>query len=300
MNARSGRGAPSSYEELVGLLRERSGTLSPSHRKLADRILADPEGVAFMTGSELANAVGVNEATVARFATTLGLPGYPGLTKLCRERLQEQARLLRRFDNIEQLVAEGGSITERAVAFDQSNLARTFSRIDEATWASAIQQLANCHAVHVMGLRLCHAPAFLMSYLLGLLREQVWNVAASAGMLTDDLRRVRSGDCFVSMSLDRYSADTVQAAEWAHSVGAHVITLTDNPSSPLAASADDAFYIDSVGTSVLNSVTAFTSIVQAIVAGVAQIHGSDVRATILEEEKMLQRFGVYTPTSASS
>jgi DNA-binding MurR/RpiR family transcriptional regulator len=289
--------APSSFEDLLGTLRDRFDSLSPAHKKLADRVRADPEGIAFMTGSELANVVGVNEATVARFASTLGLNGYPGLTKLCRERLQEQAQLLRRFDDLEQVVAEGGSVTERTVAFDQANIARTFSRIDGATWRSAVEHLAKCPAVHVIGLRVCHAPAILMGYLLGLIRESVWTVTASAGMLTDDLRRVRPGDCFVSMSLHRYSADTVRAAQWAHDVGAHVVTLTDNAGSPLAASADDAFFVDTLGTSVLNSMTAFTSLVQAITSGVAQARGSDVRGLLLEEEKMLQEFAVYTPPS---
>jgi DNA-binding MurR/RpiR family transcriptional regulator len=202
---------------------------------------------------------------------------------------------LRRFDDLEQLVAEGGSITERTVAYDQANIARTFSRIDEATWRSAVEHLANSAAVHVIGLRVCHAPAFLMGYLLGLIRENVWTVTGSAGMLTDDLRRVRAGDCFVSMSLHPYSLDTVRAAKWAHDVGAHVVALTDNAGSPLATSTDDAFYIETVSTSVLNSMTAFTSLIQAITSGVAQIHGSDVRATLFEEERMLEEFGVYAP-----
>jgi DNA-binding MurR/RpiR family transcriptional regulator len=295
MDAEPQSTAPSSFEDLLDTLRDRFDTLSPAHKKLADLVRADPEGIAFMTGSDLADVVGVNEATVARFATTLGLRGYPGLTKLCRERLQEQAQLLRRYDDLEQVVAKGGSVIECTVALDQANIARTFSRIDEATWRSAIEHLANCPAVHVMGLRSCHAPAFLMGYLLGLIRESVWTVTASAGMLTGDLRRVRPGDCFVSMSLHRYSADTVRVAQWAHDVGVHVVTLTDNAGSPLAASADDAFFIDTLGTSVLNSMTAFTSLVQAITSGVAQVHGSDVRAVLLEEEKMLQEFGVYAP-----
>jgi DNA-binding MurR/RpiR family transcriptional regulator len=300
MDAQPQPSAPSSFEDLLGTLRDRFDSLSPAHKKLADRVRADPEGIAFMTGSELAGAVGVNEATVARFATTVGLHGYPGLTKLCRERLQDQAQLLRRYDDLEQVVAEGGSVTERTVAFDQANIARTFSRIDEATWNSAVEHLANCPAVHVMGLRSCHAPAFLMGYLLGLIRESVWTVGACAGMLTDDLRHVRPGDCFVSMSLHRYSADTVRAAQWAHDGGAHVVTMTDNASSPLATSADDAFFVDTLGTSVLNSMTAFTSLVQAITSGVAQIHGSDVRAALLAEEKMLQEFAVYAPSSGVS
>jgi len=285
---------PQTFDELMILIRERRGSLSPSHQKLADRVQADPEGVAFMTVAELATAVGVNEATVVRFSAKLGLKGYPGLTRLCRERLQEQAQLLRRFDHLEHLTVDGASLLERIVALEQANIARTFARIDDVTWTSAVRHLADAPRVHVMGLRKCHAPAYLLGYLLRMLREEVSTVTAGTGTLTDELRRIRPGDCFVSISIHRYSADTVRAAEWAKSIGAHVIALTDNPGSPLASSADDAFFLDASSASVLRSMTAFTSVVQALAAGVAQIHGHEVHATLLEEEKLLHDFGVYS------
>ncbi|MEU6083633.1 MurR/RpiR family transcriptional regulator [Streptomyces sp. NPDC047108] len=286
--------APDTFDALVALLHERFATLTPSQRLLADRVMADPEGVAFMTVSELATAVGVNEATVVRFATGLGLGGYPGLTRLCRERLREQAQLLRRYDNLEQLGEEGGDLIERAVAQDRANISRTFARIDTASWDTAVRALAEAPRVHVLGLRKCHAPAYLLGYLLRMVREDVEIVAGGAGTLTDDLRRVRSGDAFVAVSIHRYTAETVRAFDWARARGARCIALTDNPGSPLAPLAAQAFFVDASGPSVLRSMTAFTSLVQALAAGVARVRGHEVRSTLLQEEELLEDFGVYT------
>jgi DNA-binding MurR/RpiR family transcriptional regulator len=284
---------PESFDELVTTIRARHETLTPSQRKLALRVMADPEAVAFMTVSELAAATGVNEATVVRFATVLGLKGFPGLTRLCQERLQEQAQLLRRFDNLQSVDHEGGGLIEQTVALDQANIARTFARIDERTWKSAVDRLAHAPRVHVLGLRKAHAPAYLLGYLLGMMRENVATIVASAGSLTDELRKVRSGDCFVAMSIHRYSVDTVRAAEWARQEGAHVIACTDNPGSPLVGPANDVFYVDASSASVLRSMTAFTSLVQAMSGGVAGELGHDARETLLEEERLLRGFGVY-------
>jgi DNA-binding MurR/RpiR family transcriptional regulator len=295
--ASSAQQAPGTFDELVARLQERLGRLTPSHRLLAERVMADPEGVAFMTISDLASAVGVNEATVVRFATALGLPGYPGLTRLCRERLREQAQLLRRYDNLEQLNVEGSDLLDRAAAQDRANVARTFARIDRAEWDAAVTALAKAPRVHVMGLRKCHAPAYLLGYLLRMLREEVEVVAGSAGTLTDELRRVREGDCFVAVSIHRYAVETVRAFEWARTRGARCIALTDNPGSPLAPLADHAFFIDASGPSVLRSMTAFTSLVQALAAGVAQAGGQQVRSALLQEEELLEGFGVYAAGS---
>ncbi|RDI52674.1 RpiR family transcriptional regulator [Nocardia mexicana] len=296
MNAVTDQG-PQTFDELVAELRARHDSLSQAHRKLSERVMADPEAVAFMTVSELAAAVGVNEATVVRFANALGLKGYPGLTRLCRERLQEQAQLLRRFDNLERLPADGGGLLNRTLGFDQANIARTFARIEDETWDRAVRHLTEAPRVHVMGLRKCHAPAYLLAYLLGMVREEVALVTATAGALTDDLRRVREGDCFVAMSIHRYMAETVRGAAWARSVGAHVVVLTDNPGSPLAATADDCFFVDATSPSVLRSMTAFTSLVQALTAGVAKSHGREARASLLQEERLLSDFHVYTTDS---
>jgi DNA-binding MurR/RpiR family transcriptional regulator len=284
---------PQTYDELLAELHRRGSALTRSQRLLADRVMADPEGVAFMTVSELAAAVGVNEATVVRFASGLGLEGYPGLTRLCRERLREQAQLLRRYSNLEQLGAEGADLLERTVALDRANITRTFAQITPEAWDEAVRALAAAPRVHVMGLRKCHAPAYLLGYLLGMLREDVSTIRGGAGALTDELRRVREGDCFVALSIHRYSAETVRAAGWARARGAHCVALTDNPSSPLATSAEQVFYVDAAGPAVLRSLTAFTSLVQALAAGVAQELGHEARSTLLREEELLEEFGVY-------
>ncbi|WP_063052549.1 MurR/RpiR family transcriptional regulator [Nocardia arthritidis] len=288
---------PETFEILVTDIRARWDSLSVSHKKLAERVLSDPEAVAFMTVSDLASAVGVNEATVVRFANGLGLKGYPGLARLCQERLQEKAQLLRRFDNLEHMVAQGTGTREAQVAMDQANIARSFANIPDATWDAVAAQLARAPRVHVMGLRKCHVPAYLLGYLLGLLREDVATVTGTRGSLTDELRRVRSGDCFVAISIHRYSLDTVRAARWARQRGAHVVAMTDTPVSPLAAAAHETFYVEASSASVLRSMTAFTSIVQAMSAAVAHLLGHEGRENLLEEERLLAEFDVYTADS---
>lgn len=287
----TGSGDPLSFDELV--VRMHSSVLTPSHRRLAEYVMADPESVAFMTISELASAVGVNEATVVRFATALGLPGYPGLTRLCRQRLQAQAQLLRRYDSLKRLEGGAENLLQQFAAMDESNIARTFSRLDPDAWAATVSLLATARRVHVMGLRKSHAPAYLLAYLLRMIREDVEIVSGSGGSLTDELRRVREGDCFVSMSIHRYSLETVRAATWAKDRGALTVSLTDNPGSPLVLSGSQVMYVDVAGPAVLRSVTAFTSLVQALAGGAAQLRGQDARDALLQEEGLLQAFSVY-------
>ncbi|WP_190821544.1 MurR/RpiR family transcriptional regulator [Saccharopolyspora pogona] len=179
------------------------------------------------------------------------------------------------------------------MAFDQANIARSLSRVDRPSWDAAVAALGSAPRVHVLGCGSASPPAFLLGYLLGMVRDDVATLAQNPGMLTDELRRVGDGDCFVALFIHRYSADTVRAFGWAKRRGATTIALTDNPASPLVGDADHALYLDTTGVSVLRSLTAFTSVVQALATAVAAAQGKQTRFALLVVEELLDEFGVY-------
>jgi len=284
---------PVTYDGLVSVLQERLPSLTRSQKLLAERVMADPEGVAFMTVTDLASAVGVNESTVVRFATGLGLEGYPGLTRVCRERLRAQAQLVRRFGNVERMTQGAGDPLEIALGFEHANITRSLSGIDRKSWAKATKKLASAPRVHVLGMRKCHSVAYLLGYLLRMVRDEVATLSAGQGTLPEELRRVRRGDVFVTIGIHRYSRDTVRAFERAKKVKATTITLTDNPSSPLAAGADHVFYVETTGVAVLRSVTGFVAVAQAMANAVAAQRGVEARSALASEEELLIEFDVY-------
>jgi DNA-binding MurR/RpiR family transcriptional regulator len=294
---------PATFDDLVDVLRARQDRLTPSQRLLAARVMSDPETVAFMTVSELASVIGVNESTVVRFATGLGLDGYPALTRLCRDRLREEAQLLRRFGSLTRLAdedkqpldpASGFDPLEQATAYDQANIARTLARIDRDAWTQAVAALADSPRVHLLGLRKCHAPAYLLGYLLRMIRDDVEVIGTGAGTLVEEVRRIRPDDCFVAMSIHRYSRATVRAFERAAAAGATTIALTDNPASPLVRVDGITFYVETTGVAVMRSLAGFVSLVQALANDVAVARGADTRAALVAEEDLLDTFDVYT------
>jgi DNA-binding MurR/RpiR family transcriptional regulator len=284
---------PQTFTQLSALLHERRETLSKAQRKVADRVLTDPEATAFMTISELAAAAGVNEATVVRFATSLGLNGYPGLLRLCREHLKEQVQLLERLDRLGSFAGEEHDPLERALAFDEANLRRTFSRIEPQIWEQAVTALARAPRVHVVGFRVCFSVAYLLGYLLEMVRDDVNIVDDFAGRLPEGLRRIRKGDCVVAISMHRYTADTIAAFEYAREQRATTIALTDNSASPLAHGATATFLVDTSGASIPRSVTAFTSLAQVLVAAAAGELNASARSALMLEEKLLDQLGIY-------
>ncbi|MFI2230147.1 MurR/RpiR family transcriptional regulator [Nocardia testacea] len=284
--------APETYAELRTILQARMDSFAAGQQRVAKVLLTDPEGTAFRTIAETARVADVHQSSLVRFATGLGLPGYPALVKLCREHLAEQAQLVRRFEVAEQ---HGDSqLFAAAVEHDQQNLARTYARIDPADWDRAVTMLAEAPRVHIIGLRKCLSVAQMMAYLLHMVRPEVRHVAPALGGLVDELRDLDSDDVFVAISIRRYTAETVRALRYARQRGLRAIALTDNAASPLAAAADVTFFVDTNGVTILRSLSAFISLVQTLSTAVALKRGARTRDELLQDEALLDAFDIYT------
>lgn len=285
--------APTGYKELEQRLRAAFDELTPQQQRVAQRLLSDPEGCAFQTVSQLAESADVNESTVVRFATGLGLTGYPELARLCQQRLREKAQMVERFNTLSYLESVDGGLLPRVAAYDQANIARTFANVDPDAWRATVEALSGARRVVVVGHRKSFAPASLLAYLLGLVRDEVHQVGAGHRDLPEELRLLGPDDVLIGLSIHRYVRHSVQSLAVARRLGATTVALTDNPSSPLVEHADHVFYVEVAGVTILRSMTAVVSLVQALASAVAAELEADSRAALLLEEQLLEEFDVY-------
>lgn len=282
------------YSQLQAELQSKMESLAPGQQRIARVLLTDPEGTAFRSIAETAKIAEVNQSSLVRFATMLGLKGYPALVRLCREHLADQANLIRRFDRVQQRPGSIQSLFAGVLDHEKDNLTRTYARIDEADWNLAVKSLTDAPWVYVMGLRKCAPVAQLLSYLLRLVRPGVEQIAPAAGMFVDQLRDLDPDGVFVAIAIRRYTADTVRALNYAKNRGLKTIALTDDSASPLARLADTTFYIETEGVTILRSMTVFISIAQTLATAVTIQNGARSRQELLIDEQLLEDFNVYS------
>ncbi|HWN36646.1 MAG TPA: MurR/RpiR family transcriptional regulator [Pseudonocardia sp.] len=289
-------GPPATYQELRAQLQDRQPTMAPGQRRIARLLLDDPEGTAFRSIGETARLAQVHSSSLVRFAALFGLSGYPALVRLCREQLASEAQLVHRLERAQRHTATA-ELLGAVVEHDQRNLSRTFAQLDHADWDRVVELLADAPAVSVIGLRKCFSVAYLMSYLLHLVRPRVRQIGGGGGLLVDELRELGPSDVLVAVSIRRYARDTLRAVEYARRVGVVVVALTDDPSSPLARLADVTFYVSTAGVTVLRSLSVFTSVVQALATAVAVRLGTSSRDELLTDERLLGEFETYVEPS---
>lgn len=266
----AGQGWPE-IEQAVAANYER---LSPSQRRVIDRLLEDKRYAAF-TAADLARELGVNESTVTRAAQTLGFAGYPDLKSRLRDRLFSSVS-----ERVEASVAELGEsagatrIALRAIEEDIEALQGSAAELVPATFEAVVQALINAPRVFVLGSRGSHGTAEMLGMGLRLSRSSVFILSQTAGDLADQLLELQPGDLLTVFSLQRIDQVAVRALQYANDIGAVSIAVTDHRSNPVGRRATHTLLAGLPTLRQLPSYTSSVSLANAIVTVVAlRLHG---------------------------
>jgi DNA-binding MurR/RpiR family transcriptional regulator len=271
--------------------------LSPSQRRVIDRLLMDTRYGAMTSAPELAAEVGVSESTVTRAAQALGFAGYPDLRAHLRARLGLVGRLPER---IQASVADlsAGPAAEAAVRVmleDAESVRTTAEDLDRIAFEQVVERLVRAERVHIFGSRGSHGLALMLCIGLRLLRPDVQLLHQAAGDLPDQLLGLGAGHALVAISFRRVDRAAVGALKHARRAGATTIGLVDSLSSPVARLADQRLVARLGPLRLMPSYAAGASLINALTTAVSlrsRKHVPDLRLA----ERLWDEFGTYAET----
>lgn len=125
--------------------------LTKGEKQIASYLLKNQDEAAFLSGGELANRLGLSEATVVRFARKLGYESYPcmreALQENFRRRVGHSARLRSRLDDLR----EGGDIFEKVTVSEIDYLTEALQTVDRDQINKAVARMIACEHLFVFG-----------------------------------------------------------------------------------------------------------------------------------------------------
>ena len=130
-----------SIEDLIATTSER---LTPTERRIAAAVAADPSLLAFGTVSDLARRVGTSPPSIVRFAAKLGFGGFRDLQTRARDGLSR--RLSRPSQRVRQ--APGTPASTRLAVEDA--VQATFESLDEPTLAALAAPIVAARCVWIL------------------------------------------------------------------------------------------------------------------------------------------------------
>ena len=178
--------------------------LSPLYRALADFALSHPDELAFSTAAELARRVGASEATVIRFARSIGYPGYAEFRSDFQAGVRTQLTTVRRLRQSERGWGSTDEDVVRQVLREESrNLERIGDIIDQPTVDRLARRLLRADPLYVAG---AQASACLASYLAYQAAEVLPNVSMITSGGSDNLSKIRPAEnaLLIAFAFPRY------------------------------------------------------------------------------------------------
>jgi DNA-binding MurR/RpiR family transcriptional regulator len=133
------------------LISEHFNQLTKSEKRIANYIRKNQEEAAFLAAGELADRLGLSEATLVRFARTIGFNSYPAMREVLqdnfRRRVTHSARLRGRLDDLR----EGGDIFEKVTVSEIDYLTQALLTVDRQALDRAVALMIERQHIFVFG-----------------------------------------------------------------------------------------------------------------------------------------------------
>jgi DNA-binding MurR/RpiR family transcriptional regulator len=144
--------ASSKNPDFSQLISEQYTSLTKSEKRIANFLRKNQEESAFLPAGEIAKRLNLSEATLVRFARTLGFNSYPAMRTVLqenfRQRVSHSARLRGRLDDLR----EGGDMFERLTVTEIDYLTQAMESIDRTAIKQAVDLMCEHKRIFVFGL----------------------------------------------------------------------------------------------------------------------------------------------------
>lgn len=278
---------------LLSKLEDKSIKLSKGHRKISAYILENYDKAAFMTAANLGKNVGVSESTVVRFACELGYKGYPELQKEIQQMIKSKLTAVQRMEVSETLIGDNDVI--RSVLMDDIELIRETAELtSEEDFKKAVKAINKANKIYILGVRSSASLATFLSFYFNLVFDNVVLVdTSSASEMFEQMFRISEGDVCIAISFPRYSKQTVNALHFIADRKATVISITDTKDSPMAPYSDYLLVARSSMASVVDSLVAPLSLINALIVSVTLSRKEEVISNFNKLERIWDSYQVY-------
>ena len=279
--------------DILSILRERAPEFSKGQRAIAQYIIESYDKAAFMTASKLGKTVGVSESTVVRFAVDLGFDGYPSMQKAMREMVLNRLTSVQRMEVASNRINRE-DVVSMVIQSDIDKLRRTSETVDREEFQAAVDAVLEAKRVFIIGVRSAAPLANFLGYYLNYMFNNVHIVTASGtSEMFEKIVGVNSRDVVIAFSFPRYSTATAKAARYCRSTGANVIAITDSGQSPLGQNADHVILAKSDMVSLVDSLVAPLSVVNALIVAIASKREKELQRTFETLEHIWDQYHVY-------
>ncbi|MBO4616232.1 transcriptional regulator, RpiR family [Lachnospiraceae bacterium YSD2013] len=280
-------------DDFLSRINEHFSHLSKGQKLIASYVIDHYDLAVFMTAAEIAEAVGVSESTVVRFAVSVGYEGFPEFTraleKWYKTKMNTVSMVGKKYGKASQ-----SDLLNTVLRSDMEKMEDTIANLDVEAFELAVDIILKAKKVYVVGLRTCEPLAEFLSFYLNMIRPDVVLLkTTSASEMFEQMIRIDEKDCIIGISFPRYSMRTLKAMEFANDRNAKVITLTDSVHSPMNLYSSCNLLARSDMVSIVDSLVAPLSVINALVVALCLKRPKEVKENLENLETVWGNYQIY-------
>jgi DNA-binding MurR/RpiR family transcriptional regulator len=266
---------PASYEDLIRVIHDRYDDMSKSYQTIAVYLTQNPNDVAVLSVTAIAERCGIHASNFVRYAQSLGYTGFKDLQTVFQRRLSTAAP---GFDaRIKALEAELGASADQGVlgslrdlvVRDVTSLQDLLSNVTADQITKAAEMMEKADTIYLIG-QLRSVPVVeLLRYVLTMLGKRAVLLDPGGGLATHMARVMRPDDLLFAVSFRFYATEVVNVVEQTAARGVPIVAISDSTLSPLAKSAAVLFAVPEHEYTFSRSLAAPMCLAQAICVALA-------------------------------
>jgi DNA-binding MurR/RpiR family transcriptional regulator len=212
--------------------------LTKSEKQIANYLRKNQEESAFLSAAELADRLGLSEATIVRFARTVGFDGYPAMREVLqdnfRRRVTHSTRLQSRLEDLR----EAGDILEKVTISEIDYLTQALQTVDREELQRAVAYMLERDHIFVFATGPSVSLVHLLNLRLTRFGKQVIPLTAAGRETLEPLPLMTDHDLLFAIGFFDVNPTLQIVLEHAKERKCPVILLTDTLGSVIGEKAD--------------------------------------------------------------
>ncbi len=219
--------SPQQIIDVSQVIGEHFSKLTKSEKRIANYFNKYQDEAAFLAAGEIAHRLNLSEATLVRFARSLGFDSYPAMRTVLQDNFRHRVTHSNRLRSRLTELRESGGIFERLVTSEIDYLTEALQSVDRNALDAAVELLRTRSRVFVFGIGPSISLVDLLEIRLTRSAKHVISLKTSGREVLEPLLLMNKDDLLIVIGFYNMTPNLQMALEHANKNKTPVILVTD-------------------------------------------------------------------------